>query len=280
MSQIHETAPNMSVDVGNQRYAYRRFGPGGELPLLFLQHFRGTMDYWDPQVINAFAAHREVILFDYAGVGGSSGSPSSTVADMAQQVAEFLAALELTQVDLVGFSLGGFVAQQVAVDRPSLVRRLVLAGTGPRGGNGMAGYTDEVVTHATPDVFTDDDFLFLFFSPSQSSQAAGAAFLKRRASRTGEPDGPTGTAVRDAQLGAIAEWGASTGGNYSYLETIHQPTFVANGTRDLMVPSVNSLILSQNMPSALLSLYPDAGHGAIFQYPELFTDQAIRFLSS
>lgn len=280
MTQTHETAPNLTLNVGDRRYAYRRFGSAGSLPLLFLQHFRGTMDNWDPQVINAFAARRDVILFDYAGVGGSSGPPASNVADIAHHVEDFLAALMIEQVDILGFSMGGFVAQQIALDQPSLVRRLVLAGTGPRGGEGMDGYTDDVVAHATPDTFNDADFLYLFFSPSRSSQAAGADFLRRRTSRTAEPDGPSGVDVRDAQLSAILDWGASTGGDYSYLQGIKQPVLVANGNRDVMVPSINSLILAQNLPMAFLSLYPDAGHGAIFQYPDLFTDQAIQFLSS
>ena len=278
MSNTHENAPNLLLDVGEQHYAYRRFGTVGGFPLVLLQHFRGTMDNWDPLVTNRLAAHHDVILFDNAGVGGSNGAPATSVSEMASHVATFVKALGLETVDLFGFSLGGFVAQQVTLDYPTLVRRLVLAGSGPRGGQGMNHYSDEVLAHAATDVPGPEDFLYLFFAPTATSQASGRAYLQRLGTRTAAAAGPAGTDVRDAQFKAIGEWGIPNGGNYSSLKAIRQPVFIANGSHDIMVPSINSLLLAQSLPMAFLSLYPDAGHGALFQYADLFTEQAIRFL--
>ncbi len=249
MPDTHETTPNRTIDVNGQRYAYRRFGKAGGLPILLLQHFRGTMDNWDPAVTNALAERHEVILFDNAGVGGSSGAPATSVSVMARHVAAFVEALNLRTVDLLGFSLGGFVAQQVTLDYPSLVHRLVLAGTGPRGGQGVDGYADDVVAHAAVDTPGPEDLLYLFFAHTETSQAAGRAFLQRLGGRTAEPDGPAGTEVRDAQLQAIGAWGAPNGGDYSSLKAIRQPMFIANSNQDVMVPSINSLLLARNLPT-------------------------------
>ncbi len=278
MSYNHETAPNQFLDVNNQRYAYRRFGKTGGVPILFLQHFRGTMDNWDPAVTDPLAREHDLILFDNAGVGLSSGEPASSVPELARHAVAFIRGLNLASVDLLGFSLGGFVAQQVALDHPELVRRIVLASTGPQGGEGMGSYTDDVVAHAIVEEIGPEDLLFLFFAHTETSQTAGRAFLQRLRTRTAEPDAPASLAVRDAQLQAIGAWGTPNGKDYSRLKEIKQPVFIANGNHDLMVPSINSLILSQNLPNGLLSLYPDAGHGALFQYAELFTAQANQFL--
>ena len=278
MAYNHETAPNQFVEVNNQRYAYRRFGKAGGIPILFLQHFRGTMDNWDPAVTDPLAQDHDLILFDNAGVGLSSGEPASSVPELARHAVAFIKGLNLTSVDLLGFSLGGFVAQQIALDHPGLVRRIVLAGTGPQGGEGMDTYADDVVAHAAVEETRPEDLLFLFFAHTETSQTAGKAFLQRLRTRTAAPDAPASIAVRDAQLQAIGAWGAPNGKDYSRLKEIKQPVFIANGNHDIMVPSINSLILAQNLPNGLLSLYPDSGHGALFQYAELFTAQANHFL--
>jgi len=274
----HESAPNRFVEAGGVRYAYRRFGAHSEAPLLFLQHFRGNLDNWDPAVVNTIAEHHDVILFDNAGVGGSTGAPDSSISEMADHVADFVVALGLDTVDVLGFSTGGFVAQQFTLDHPAMVRRLVLAGTGPEGGKGMEHYTDEVAAHALVDVPGPEDLVYLFFAPSETSQKAGVAFVERLGTRTAEPDAPTTLQVRDAQLKAVEAWGTPRGGDYKQLKSIKQPTLVINGVSDVMVPSINSLILAQNLPMGFLSLYPDAAHGALFQYPDLFANQVLSFL--
>jgi len=176
------------------------------------------------------------------------------------------------------FSTGGFVAQQFTLDHPAMVRRMVLAGTGPEGGKGMEHYTDEVAAHALVDVPGPEDLVYLFFAPSETSQNAGVAFVERLGTRTAEPDAPTTLQVRDAQLKAVEAWGTPRDGDYKQLKSIKQPTLVINGVSDVMVPSINSLILAQNLPMGFLSLYPDAAHGALFQYPDLFANQVLSFL--
>jgi pimeloyl-ACP methyl ester carboxylesterase len=274
----HESAPNCFVEAGGVRYAYRRFGAHSDAPLLLLQHFRGNLDNWDPAVVNPIAEHHDVILFDNAGVGGSTGAPDSSVSAMAGHVADFVGALGVETIDLLGFSTGGFVAQQFTLDHPARVRRLVLVGTGPEGGQGMEHYTDEVAAHALVDVPGPEDLVYLFFAPSETSQKAGVAFVERLGTRTAEPDAPTTLQVRDAQLKAVEAWGTPRGGDYKHLQSIKQPTLVINGVSDVMVPSINSVILAQNLPMGFLSLYPDAAHGGLFQYPDLFANQVVSFL--
>jgi pimeloyl-ACP methyl ester carboxylesterase len=277
--ETHETAPNLFVELGALRYAYRRFGVRGGTPILFLQHFRGTMDSWDPAVIDAIAKYHEVILFDNAGVGGSTGAPSRTIAASAYHVAAFASALGLESVDIFGFSMGGFIAQQLALDRPSLVRRLILAGTGPEGGERIDWrFTQDVASHVGADNPGPEDLMYVFFAHTQTSQRAAREFVRRLGARTAEPDAPSTLQVREAQTAAIAAWGAPNGGDYSKLRHITQPALVVNGVYDIVVPAVNSWILAANLPNATLIVYPDAGHGSLYQYADSFTEQALRFL--
>jgi pimeloyl-ACP methyl ester carboxylesterase len=247
-------------------------------PIVFLQHFRGGLDNWDPAVTDGLATDRAVILFNNAGVASSSGAPAETVSGMAKHVIAFLDALGLHQVDLLGFSLGGSVAQQVAIEKPEQVRRMILAGTGPRGGEGMQGFEPKVAQHATQATPAIENFLYLFFSPSEASQAAGRAFWQRRHKRANQ-DIPSSPAAMQAQAAAIAAWGAvPSTGRYAYLTGIKQSVMVVNGDNDIMVPTINSFILQQHIPNASLILYPDSGHGAIFQYSDLFVAHARLFL--
>lgn len=274
------TTPTRFVETNGIRFAYRRFGtPTKTAPLVLLQHFTGTMDNWDPAVVDGLAAGREVVLFDNAGVAASSGATPSTVAGMATDAAAFLDALELREVDLLGFSLGGMVAQQLTLDRPEVVRRLILVGTGPRGGEGMAAFTAEVaqIFGASYDP-PDELWLKVMFSPSAAGQAAGHAFLARLRQRQIDRDLPPSAEVAPAQLAAVAEWGADRGGDYSYLEAITAPTLVVNGDDDIIIPTVNSYLLAKYLPHAQLILYPDANHGAQYQYPEAFVEAVARFL--
>jgi pimeloyl-ACP methyl ester carboxylesterase len=244
-------------------------------------HFTGTMDHWDPLVTDGLAATREVILFNNAGISTTSGEVPASVEEMAANAAAFIKALGLAKVDVLGFSLGGFVAQALAVADPSLVRRLILMGTGPRGGEGMATLTPEAqavfgATYANP----DELWLGVFFTPTEASQAGGRAFLRRFRLRVEERDPEVGGRVAPAQINAIGKWGAPRVGAFDYLREMTHPTLVINGSNDVIIYTVNSFILQQNLPNAQLILYPDSNHGSQYQYPALFVADVTRFLDT
>jgi pimeloyl-ACP methyl ester carboxylesterase len=275
------TAPNRTVEAANGvTYAYRRLG-GTEIgtpPLVLLQHFRGNLDNWDPALVDALAATREVILFDNAGVGGSTGTTPRTVTAMAHDALQLIEALELREVDMLGFSLGGFVAQELVLIRPRLVRRLVLAGTGPQGGEDMHGFADDVYDSATRDQPGAEDLLVLFFETSETSVAAGREFVRRIFARTEGRDADTTLAARDAQLDAIHTWGIPDPSKLNRLAGITQPVLVAGGDNDRMVPTRNSHLLAERLSDAQLRIYPDAGHGFLFQYAAEFAAEVDAFL--
>jgi pimeloyl-ACP methyl ester carboxylesterase len=277
----HQSAPTQFVEANGIRFAYRRFGDAAGVPLVFNQHFTGTMDHWDPAVIDAFARDREVILFNNAGVSSSSGEVPTTFEKMGANAVAFIKALRLTKVDVLGFSIGGFVAQEIALQAPDLVRRLVLVGTGPRSGEGMATLTPEAqeIFGATYDE-PDHLWLRVHFTPSEKSQAAGREFLKRFRLRRENRDPEVNGTVAPAQLEAIGKWGAPQEKPFEYLKSIRQPTLVVNGGKDVIIYSVNSFILQQQLPNAQLILYPDANHGSQYQYPELFVRHVSMFLSA
>jgi pimeloyl-ACP methyl ester carboxylesterase len=279
--QTHQTAPTQFVDAAGVRFAYRRFGKPGGVPLIFNMHFTGTMDHWDPLVTDGLAATREVILFNNAGISSSSGEVPGSAEAMAANAAAFIKALGLARVDVLGFSLGGFVAQALTLAYPGLVRRLVLVGTGPRGGEGMATLTREAQavfgsTYANP----DELWLGVFFTPTEASQAAGRAFLKRFRLRQQDRDPEVSEKVAPAQIEAIGKWGAPRTDAFDYLRRISQPTLVINGSNDVIIYTVNSFILQQNLPNAQLILYPDSNHGSQYQYPALFVADVTRFLDA
>ena len=278
MSQY--TTPNRSLDAANgTTYAYRRYGKAGTVPLVFFQHFRGNLDNWDPALVDDIAREREVVLFDASGVALSTGQVPTTFRELGRDALAFVDALGLVEVDLFGFSIGGFVAQEVALQRPHLVRRMVLAGTGPQGGREMHGWVDEARAHAMKDVQDADDVLYLFFSPSGASQAKGREFVGRIFTRTEGRDELPDLAARDAQAAAIVEWGIRDVAKLARLESITAPTLVANGDHDIMVPTVNSFLLAGHLPDARLTIYPDANHGFLFQYPHEFAAEVNAFLA-
>jgi pimeloyl-ACP methyl ester carboxylesterase len=280
MTHTHQTAPTQFVEANGIRFAYRRFGNSGGVPLVFNQHFTGTMDHWDPAVTDGLAATREVILFNNAGVSSSSGEVPTSCEQMGTNVVSFIKALGLPKVDVLGFSIGGFVAQEITLQAPDLVRRLVLVGTGPRSGESMATLTPEAeeIFGATYDE-PDHLWLRVHFTRSEKSQAAGREFLKRFRLRAQNRDPEVNEKVAPAQIEAISKWGAPREKPFEYLKSIRQPTLVVNGDNDVVIYSVNSLILQRHLPNAQLILYPDANHGSQYQYPDRFVRHVSLFLS-
>lgn len=275
------TAPTQFVTAGDNKYAYRQFGSDPGLPLLFLQHFTGTLDGWDPAVTDPLAIGRSVILFESAGIGRSNGNVPTTVAGMASHAMRFLDALGLNRVDVLGFSLGGMVAQVIALQRASLFRRIILTGTGPEGGVGVAMDRPELLK-----IFVDqqmpmsEKLLKLFFATTETSQSAGREFVQRLAQRREDEDKdtPTTAEAAGAQLAAMSAWEKSGGEPYADLKKITQPVLVTNGNNDIMIPTVNSFTLSQHLPNAQLIIYPDSGHGSLFQHAGAFTSHVSEFL--
>ena len=276
------TAPTQFLQVSNEAYAYRRLGSGPGLPLLCLQHFTGTLDNWDPAVTDPLACGREVILFESAGLGRSTGKVPDTIAGMAKHALAFLEGLKLTSCDVLGFSLGGMVAQQMVEDRPSVFRRMILVGTAPRGGEDIMHLEKpNLAKHLSDPKLQGYTVLQkIFFAPTESSQKAGAAFIERLTQRTEDREPISGPAVAQAQLAAFRDWEKFTGQRFANLKTIPHPTLVVNGIHDEMIPVQNSYWLSANLPNAVLLTYPDSGHGSLFQFHESFTRQAAAFLAS
>ena len=282
MNHTHVTAPTRFVESDGIKFAYRRFGQESGIPLLFFQHFRGGMDHWDPAVTDGFAQDRPVVLFDNAGVAGTTGDTPNTIEAMAEDAAAFVGALGLSQVDVLGFSIGGYVAQTLALRHRTLVRRLILVATGPRGGDPSqdphaaeyAASTDPITGESSLDAF-----LYLFFRPTATSQAAGRAFWERRHERKTDVDPPSTAQTMAAQRAASTEWRQIRGERFSELKDISQPTLVVNGHHDVMIPTLNSYTLSQHIPRAQLIIYPDSGHGVLFQFPDLFVAHGRMFLN-
>lgn len=264
------TAPNSTVTAANgTTYAYRRFGSSTDgVPLVFLMHFRGNLDNWDPALIDPIATQREVILVDNAGVGASTGTVPSTVAQMATDLLAFTDALSLRRFDVFGFSLGGFIAQDLALLRPWAVRRLILAGTGPAGAPTMHGWREDIERESRHDVPTAESLLYIFFAHTDTSRAHGVEFLRRLGARTQDRDTPTTPAVRDAQYDAVLAWGVPDLSKLERLTGIRQPTLVLQGDDDLMIRTPGSHTLAGLIPNARLHIFPDAAHASIFQYPD------------
>ncbi len=276
--QTHQNAPTQFIEAGPNRYAYRRFGNSTGTPIVLLQHFTGGLDHWDPAFTDGLAEDREIILVDNAGVGASTGETPSTIEGMAECIVDFVDALELGTFDLLGFSMGGMVAQAFAKKNAERVRRLVLVGTSPRGGD-PSPYIAEVSQRARGNAGLDD-MAWLFFGHSDAGRAAAGRYWERRHARTEDVDPPSGMPTIMAQVAAGRDWLEPHGERFADLAFITMPTLVANGHLDVMLITTNSFHLQQHLPNAQLIIYPDSGHAPHFQYPELFLAHLRLFLEA
>ncbi|UXH80880.1 alpha/beta fold hydrolase [Roseateles amylovorans] len=273
-----KNVPTQVLTAGGVDFAYRELGqPHGGTPVVFLGHLAAVLDNWDPRVMDGFAARHHLVAFDNRGVGASTGSPANTVEQMADDAITFIKAKGFQQVDLFGFSMGGMIAQEIALKEPQLVRKLILTGTGPAGGPGIstvAGVANLDLLRAT---FTGQDpKQYLFFTRTPGGIEAGKAFLNRLQERTAPRDKAIALGAYVAQLQALSAWGQKPPAD---LSLIRQPVLVANGSDDRMVPTRNSYDLAARLPHSELIVYPDAGHGGIFQYHEDFVPRALAFLA-
>jgi pimeloyl-ACP methyl ester carboxylesterase len=274
----YSSLPNKLISAPNGvDYAYRDTGGGGA-PLVLLQHFRGNLDSWDPALIDALASARRVITFDNAGVGGSTGTTPDTVEQMAHDAIAFLAAMDLGQVDLLGFSIGSFVAQEITLRRPAIVRRLVLASAAPQGAAGMHGWAPDVIgAIGTPET-SPDEYLGVFFARSSSSLQVGKEAMQRMYARTEDRDAATNWATRQAQYDAVCTWGIPDHALLQRLSCLQLPVFVANGDSDPMILPHYSYLLAGLIPQARVKIYPDSAHGFLFQHHAEFAADVEAFL--
>jgi len=272
----HVTAETQKIEANGVHFAYRSWGTETDVPTLFFQHFTGTMDNWDPAITDGIAKTRQVILFNNAGVSSSDGKTPDTAFEMADDALSFIDALGLKKLDLLGFSLGGFVAQLVAIKRPELVRKLILVGTGGQGSVGLDNLPITFSTAMEKDPL--ERMLYMFYTGSEFSKNRGIASVKRLQERTVGRDTDTSMDTIKAQLKAIVGWGAVQNPEYSDLTKVTQPALIINGKDDIIIPTINSYTLYRLLPNARLSLYPDSAHGALFQYPDLFVDEVTDFL--
>jgi pimeloyl-ACP methyl ester carboxylesterase len=275
-STTWKNAPTHTINAGGVEFAYRQLGPSTGVPVVFLTHLAAVLDNWDPRVVEGVAAKRRVIAFDNRGVGASSGSTPKTIDEMARDAVTFIRALGLDQVDLFGFSMGGMIAQVIAHEEPQLVRKMILAGTGPAGGDGIENVTRITYLDAARGLLTrQDPKQFLFFTRTPNGRRAGKEFLARLQERTNDRDKAISVGSFRAQLKAINRWGGRLPAD---LSSIHQPTLVMNGESDRMVPTKNTVDLDRRLPNSQLVIYPDAGHGGVFQFHEDFVKRALAFL--
>jgi pimeloyl-ACP methyl ester carboxylesterase len=271
-----EDTPTQTINVGGVEFAYRQLGPDTGVPVVFLTHLAAVLDNWDPRVVDGIAAKHRVITFDNRGVGASSGSTPTTIQEMASDAVTFIGALGLDQVDLFGFSMGGMIAQVIAQQEPQLVRKLILAGTGPAGGEGIDKVTRITYLDTARGLLTrQDPKQFLFFTRTPNGRRAGKQFLARLQERTSDRDKAISVGAFRAQLKAIHRWGQQQPAD---LTSIHQPVLAINGESDRMVASKNTVDLARRLPNSQLVLYPDAGHGGVFQFHQDFVKRALAFL--
>ncbi len=279
MTATYSQSPNKLISAANGiDYAYRETGEG-PVPLVLLQHFRGNLDNWDPALIDALAPARRVITFDNAGVGGSSGTTPPTVAQMAHDAIAFLDAMQIGHTDILGFSIGSFVAQDIALIRPAIVRRLVLASAAPQGAARMHGWAPDVIGAVGAPEPNPGGYLGVFFTRSPASRHAGEQALGRMLARTADRDKATTWQTRQAQYDAVCAWGIPDHAMLERVSAIEVPVFVANGDSDPMILPHYSYLLAGLIPHARVKIYPDSAHGFLFQHHAEFAADVEAFLS-
>ncbi|MEH7386106.1 alpha/beta hydrolase [Bacillus sp. JJ1521] len=279
MSKFTIPTESTFIEANGTRFAYRKFGAETGTPVVFLVHFRGTMENWDPNMVAPIAKERPVILFDNKGVGETNGQTPETISEMAQDAATFIKALDLNKVDLLGFSIGGMVAQELALQEGDLIRRIIIAGSSPDAGvNPEPVIFERMKRHGGNVDNAIDDFMFFFYKSTETSKSAGMDSLRRIMS---QKQFESSDQVQAAQLNAVAKWAQpKPDQDYDWLKNIPHPALVTNGIEDVMVPTKNSFILSEKLPNAQLIIYPDSGHGHLFQFPELFAENVNSFLDA
>ena len=276
LTRTWKTAPTETIKAGGVEFAYRQLGPSTGVPVVFLTHLAAVLDNWDPRVVDGIAARHRVITFDNRGVGASGGATPTTIEQMAGDAVTFIRALGVDQVDLFGFSMGGMIAQVIAQEEPRLVRKMIIAGTGPAGGDGIDEVTRITYLDTARGLLTrQDPKQFLFFTRTPNGRRAGKEFLARLEERTNDRDKAISLGSFRAQLKAIHRWGQQQPAD---LLGIHQPVLVMNGESDRMVPTMNTVELDRRLPNNQLVVYPDAGHGGVFQFHQDFVKRALEFL--
>lgn len=273
----YATVPTQFVEANGIKFAYRSYGKAGDIPVIYFNHLTANLDNCDPRIMDAIAAHRQIISFDYRGVGATTGKQGTSIPDMAKDGIAFIHALGYKQVDILAFSMGGFITQEILLAEPTLVRKAILAGTGPRGGEGVS----DVVGLTYKDIFKGlftfrDPKFYLFFTQNKVGKDLARDFLKRLKERTENRDKKVKLSVLKAQLKAIETWGHEQPADLSVFKL---PVFITNGDADRMVPTPNSHDMAKRFPNAILKIYPNSGHGGIFQYYKEFIPQAIEFLN-
>jgi len=271
-----QNAPTDSITAAGVTFAYRQLGPSTGVPVVFLTHLAAVLDNWDPRIVDGIAAKHRVITFDNRGVGASSGTTQTTIEEMASDAVTFIRALGFNQVDLFGLSMGGMIAQVIAQQHPQLIRKMIIAGTGPAGGEGIDKVTRITYLDTARGLLTrQDPKQFLFFTRTPNGRQAGKEFLARLQERTNDRDKAISVRSFRAQLKAIHRWGQQQPAD---LASLHQPVLVMNGESDRMVPSNNTVALDRRLPNSQLVVYPDAGHGGVFQFHQDFVRRALAFL--
>lgn len=273
-----KNVPTQFINAGGVNFAYREYGQqNGGTPVIFLNHLAAVLDNWDPRMIDGIAAKHHVVVFDNRGVGASTGEPAKSIEQMADDAITFIQAKGFKQVDLFGFSMGGMISQEIVLKQPQLIRKMILSGTGPAGGTGIStvgrvSNWDLVRGMAT----RQDPKVYLFFTRTENGKAAAKAFVQRINERTENRDKEIMLSAYRAQLKALKKWGSKKPAD---LSVIQQPVLVANGDHDRMVPTVNTYDLAKRLPNSSLIIYPDAGHGGIFQFHQDFVKQSLTFLA-
>lgn len=273
----YATVPTKFVEANGIQFAYRSYGKGGDIPVIYLNHLTANLDNCDPRIMDSIAERRHIISFDYRGVGATTGVQGTSISDMATDAIAFIHALGYKEVDILAFSMGGFITQELLLQEPTLARKIILAGTGPRGGKGVSDVVGLTYKDVFKGIFTfRDPKFYLFFEQNKTGKAAARDFLKRLKERTENRDKKVKLSVLSKQLKAIAAWGHEQPADLSVFK---HPVLVANGDHDRMVPTINSYDLAKRFPNSEIIIYPNSGHGGIFQFHDEFLKSALPFLT-